>query len=365
MCSFRCISVCCLLVMTGSVAAQDDTEPKVRGRTASEWIVVLRTAKEANQRRAGVIALGILGPKQLDVVPSLAKAVSDEDELVRLSAVQTLSGMEQDARGAVEAMSRAAVNDKSTQVREAACKALGKLGTVGQAAGSSLLKALADPDSRTRAAAAVALADVKADPAAAVPALSKALDDKERLVRLSAATALGRIDAAAKSAPRLATVLRLDADPEVRRLAAQALLQFGTGAAPVCGALLESADKEKAPAIRQVVLASLGLLDSEAKRTGPAFLLALKDDDARCRVMAVRGLGRQSARFEPALPGMIDSLKDDAIEVRLAATQELAQSGADPSRILPALKTAAKSDPRSVVREAAAEAVKKIEMTKP
>ena len=74
----------------------------MRGRTASEWIVVLRTAKETNQRRAAVIALGILGPKQLDVVPALAKAVSDSEELVRLTAVQTLSGMDQDARGAVD-----------------------------------------------------------------------------------------------------------------------------------------------------------------------------------------------------------------------------------------------------------------------
>jgi hypothetical protein len=62
---------------------------------------------------------------------------------------------------------------------------------------------------------------------------------------------------------------------------------------------------------------------------------------------------------------LLDSLKDDAIEVRLAATQELGQSGAAPSKILPALKAVAKSDPRSIVREAASEVVKKIEMTKP
>jgi HEAT repeat protein len=365
MCSIHWISVCCLLLAASATQAQDDPEPKVRGRTASEWIVLLRSARQADQRRAAVIALGILGPKQLDVVPSLAQAVGDADELVRITAVQTLSGMEQDARGAIDVLAKAAVSDKVASVREAACKALGKLGTVGQAAGPSLLKALADSEPRTRAAAAIALADVKADPESAVAALLKSLDDKDRLVRLSAATALGRIDTTAKSASRLASVLRLDDDPEVRRLAAQALLQFGAIAAPACNALLESASKEKAPEIRQVVLAALGLLDSEAKRTGPAFLLALKDDDARCRVMAVRGLGRQSSRIEEAVPALIESLKDDAIEVRLAATQELGQSGAPPAKILPALKAAAKSDPRSVVRDAAAEAVKKIEMAKP
>lgn len=354
-------SALCLLLLAGPAVSQEDAEPRVRGRTASEWLVVLRTAKEPNQRRAAIVALGILGPKQLDVVPALASAVNDAEELVRLTAIQTLSGMDQDARGAVTALAKVANQDKSAQVREAACKALGKLGAVAHAAGASLLKALDDADPRTRAASAVALADIKADPTAAVPALSKSLDDKERLVRLSSATALGRLDASAKSAPRLAAVLRQDADPEVRRLAAQALLQFGPGAAPVCDALLDSLPKEKAPEIRQVVLAILGLLDKEAKRTGPAFIVALKDEDSRCRVMAVRGLGRQSSRFDPAVAALIESMKDDAIEVRLAATQELAQSGAAPAKILPALKATAKTDPRSVVREAAAEAVKKIE----
>jgi HEAT repeat protein len=354
-------SVLCLLLLAGTALSQDDAEPRVRGRTASEWIEVLRTATQANQRRAAVIALGILGPKQLDVVPALANTVNDAEELVRLTAIQTLSGMGQDARGAVTALAKVANQDKSAQVREAACKALGKLGTVAQGAGPSLLKGLEDADPRTRAASAAALADIKAEPAAAVPALAKSLDDKERLVRLSSATALGRLDASAKSAPRLASVLRQDADPEVRRLAAQALLQFGPGVAPVCDAILESLAREKSPEIRQVVLAILGLLDKEAKRTGPAFALALKDEDARCRVMAVRGLGRQSSRFEPAIAALIECLKDDAIEVRLAATQELAQSGALPAKILPALKATAKSDPRSVVREAASEAVKRIE----
>ncbi len=359
------VSACFLLLVASQAVAQDDPEPKVRGRTASEWIVILRTAKPADQRRAAVIALGILGPKQLDVVPSLAQAVGDADELVRITAVQTLGGMDQDARGAVDVLAKAAANDKVIHVREAACKALGRLGSVGRAAAPSLLKALADSHPRTRAAAAIALADVKADPETAVAALAKSLDDKDRLVRLSAATALGRLDATAKSAPRLASVLRLDVDQEVRRRAAQALLQFGPKAAPVCDALLESASKEKAPEIRQVVLAVLGLLDSEAKRTAPAFLVAVKDEDARCRVMAVRGLGRQSARIEQAIPALIESLKDDAIEVRLAGTQELGQSGAAPSRILPALKATAKSDPRSVVRDAATEAVKKIEQPMP
>ena len=358
-------SACCLMFVASAVRAQDDSEPKVRGKTASEWITLLRTAKPADQRRAAVIALGILGAKQLDVVPSLAQAVGDPDELVRITAVQTLGGMDQDARGAVDVLAKAAVDDRAVSVREAACKALGKLGSVGQAAGPNLLKALADSDPRTRAAAAVALADVKADPDTAVAGLSKSLDDKDRLVRLSAATALGRIDANAKSAPRLAAVLRSDPDPDVRRLAAQTLLKFGVGSAPVCDVLLESVSKESAPEIRQMVLAALGLLDGEAKKTGPSFVRALKDDDARCRVMAVRGLGRQSARFKQAIPALIESLKDDAIEVRLAATQELGQAAADPSKVLPALKATAKSDPRSVVREAAAEAVKKLEAPKP
>jgi HEAT repeat protein len=361
----RWVSACCVLILAGSCLAQEDAEPKVRGRTASEWIALFRSAKEANQRRAAVIALGILGPKQLDVVPTLASATADADEQVRIAAIQTLGGMEQDARGAVDSLAKVVAADKSASVRQAACKALAKLGPVGQAAGPNLLKAIGDVDPRVRGAAAAAIADVKADSATSIEALIRALDDPERLVRLAAVTALGRLDMFAKSAPRLAKLLRLDSDQEARRQSAQVILQFGAGAAPACEVLLESAANEKASDIRQKILAVLALFDAEAKRTGPVFLGALKDDDARCRVMAVRGLGRQNSRFDQAIPGLIDALKDDAIEVRLAATQELAQSGAPPAKILPALKAAAKNDPRSVVREAAGEAVKKLEESKP
>ena len=104
---------CLLLVLiAGTSLAQDDTEPKVRGGRPRSGSRYYATAKQADQRRAAIVALGILGPKQLDVVPSLASAVSDADEQVRIAAVQTLGGMEQDARGAVDVLAKAAVDDR-------------------------------------------------------------------------------------------------------------------------------------------------------------------------------------------------------------------------------------------------------------
>jgi HEAT repeat protein len=361
----RWASVWCLFVVAGASLAQDGAEPKVRGRVASEWITILKGSKEPNQRRAAIVALGILGPKQLDVVPSLATAVGDPDEQVRMAAIQTLGDMEQDARGAVDVLAKAAIADKAAAVRAAACKALGKLGAVAQGAAATLLKALSDSDSRTRAGAAAALAEIKADPAMAVDPLMKMLDDQDHLVRLAAASALGRLDSGGKSAVRLAKAVRNDPDAEVRRVSAQGLLQLGPKAGAGCDLMVEAVAGEKATDIRQLILAVLATLDQQAQKTGPAFLRAAKDTDARCRVMALRGLGRQNSRFEAAIPALIDALKDDAIEVRLAATQELAVSGAPPAKILPALKSAAKSDTRSAVREAAALAVKKLEEGKP
>ena len=168
--SFWWASACCLMFVWTSVRAQGDTEPKVRGKTASEWITLLRTAKPADQRRAAVIALGILGAKQLDVVPSLAQAVNDADELVRITAIQTLGGMEQDARGAVDVLAKAAVHDGAVPVREASSQGFGESWEPSVRPGPKPTKVVLDPDPRTRAAAAIALADVKADPETLLPA---------------------------------------------------------------------------------------------------------------------------------------------------------------------------------------------------
>jgi HEAT repeat protein len=361
----RLTAVYCLLLAIEIAPAQDEAEPKVRGKGTTEWVAILRTAKEPNQRRAAIVALSILGPKQLEVVPSLATAVSDADEQVRVAAIQTLGGMGQDSRGAVDALGRAATDDKAPTVRSAACQALGKLGPIAQAAAPKLLEALSDPDPRTRAGAAVALPEVKIDSAVALTPLTKTLDDSDRLVRVAAASALGRLDSAGKSALKLGKCVQSDSDAEVRRACAQALLQLGANVRPAYPALLEAIAKEKLPDVRQRILAILAVVDSEAKHTGPIFVLAAKDSDARCRVMAIRGLGRQNARFDGAVPALIEALKDDVIDVRLAATQELAESGAPPAKILPALKATAKGDARSVVRDAAAQAVKKLEPRMP
>jgi HEAT repeat protein len=70
------------------------------------------------------------------------------------------------------------------------------------------------------------------------------------------------------------------------------------------------------------------------------------------------GLPQDAARVVPLL---LDGMKDQLLDVRLAAIEAFARLGPEAKDAIPVLTAAAKNDSQGVVRDAAAEALKKIQ----
>jgi HEAT repeat protein len=289
---------------------------------------LLLAAKLAVESGHGQIMRGILVPRLLRVLRGWR--VGDS---VREAAAKAL-GRIGDAAAVPGLL--AALRDESWQVREAAAEALGE---IGAPAVPGLLAALRDADWQVRRAAAAALREI--GDAAAVPGLLAALRDADWVVRREAAEALGEIGDAA-AVPGLLAALR-DADWVVRREAAEALGEIGDAAAvPGLLAALRDADWVAAEALGRIgdaaavpgLLAALGDADADVRRAAaaalgeigdaaavPGLLAALRDADW----VAAEALGRIGDAA--AVPGLLAALGDTNADVRRAAAEALGEIG--------------------------------------
>jgi HEAT repeat protein len=223
-------------------------------------------------------------------------------------------------------------------VREAAAKALGRIGDAAAVPG--LLAALGDADADVRRAAAKALGEI--GDAAAVPGLLAALRDADWRVRWAAAKALGEIGAPA--VPGLLAALR-DESWQVCEAAAEALGEIGAPVVPGLLAALRDADWR----VRRAAAWALRIGDAAAV---PGLLAALRDAYWRVREAAAKALGEIGDAA--AVPGLLAALRDAYADVREAAAKALGWIG--DAAAVPGL-LAALRDAYWRVREAAAKAL--------
>jgi len=187
----------------------------------------------------------------------------------------------------------------SAAVRSDAMEILAELGPAARPALDQMVAGLADPDPVYQADSAMAIAAIGPEAAAAVPALEKLLGDEsaEPQARYTAAYALGRMGAEAVAA-----------EPLLRKLA-------------------DSGDD---------LMATVAVWAA----------LKIKPDDATL--------------FDTAVPKLRRALQDEQQLVRLEAAVALGEIGERGGSALPLLEMLAEEDPVRMVREAAADAVRKI-----
>jgi HEAT repeat protein len=132
----------------------------------------------------------------------------------------------------------AKLGKKDSDVRRAAAKELGELGSEAKEAVPALTKALRDRDVFVRRFAAEALGNIGPDAKEAVGKLTLATKDERKEVSLAAVEALGKMGTAA--VPALQTTLKDSTrDPQVRGKAAAGLGKIGTGARSALKTLTE------------------------------------------------------------------------------------------------------------------------------
>ena len=348
---------------TGIAQGKDDV---VLGKTTTEWLQILKSHMEVKLRRAALIALEVVGPKA-QVVYGLTQALEkDPEPEVRREIAATLGRMGPDAKGAGEALGQALRSDKSDIVREASARALGGR-MAPQAIGQvfTLAKALADSHVPTRVAAVEALRDLGDGAKPALPQLKQLAADKkaDRFARVYALQIVSKltIEEPEETLPLLLGVLREnEADEAVRLAALDGIGRFGPladGAVKDLGSLLTH---ERAT-MRKASLVALAKIGPKAADVWPMIKTTLKDADAAVRYQAVRVTGSIAEQQKEAVPALVEAaVKDESTDARLAAIQELGQLGAVAAGAVEALNQLAANDVRAAIREAAAEAVKKI-----
>jgi HEAT repeat protein len=209
----------------------DDSDPTIRGiglsavgqfkpaqkaAAAPALAKVLhRTDADEQQRAAAARLLGDLGAEAAALLPQLSKAAGDDASAkVRSSALLALSRIAEPA-ATVEAATKA-LGDQDQGVRLMAVQRLRELGRAAEPALDDLAKLLEDKDEKTRRTAGEALVRIGGK---SLPALTAALDSSSRDAREVALTALGKMGPLAKPALPAVRKRLSDSDPIVKELA--------------------------------------------------------------------------------------------------------------------------------------------------
>jgi HEAT repeat protein len=373
------------LLALGSPARGQDEDPPYRGKKLSEWLEMLQNGKDVDTRRAGLIAVELIGPrKSRKVIPALTGALRTNTEpKVRAGAALALGRIAgkarpeddlrlDDIRTALEAALR---TDQSEPVRESAARGLGYM--KGEARGSVgvLARALKDPHAGTQTAAADTLRRLGRDAFEALAELQAVVKDPkvEVATRVHCAHALGRIGApdAVPAVPTLKEVLADTKAPgDLRKAAAEALGELGrdaSDAVPVLAAALTAADADTS--LRRECADALDRMGPEARPALAALLKALKDDDKFVRSRCLHTIGQMGKVLgtdsKAAVTAVLVCTDDNVLEVRVAAVEALGNLGPDglgeQAKAVTDKLTEATRDSQKAVSDAAGVALKKLQ----
>jgi HEAT repeat protein len=284
---------------------------------------------KASVRQSAAKKLGEMGDRRA-LKPLSSAALHDRESGVRSAAVEALAKLRDP--NTVKSLC-AALDDKSSEVRQMALKGLV---TLGEVAVNPLIDALRKGNSL----AADGLVGIGAP---AVTPLIDTLRDRDPYLRQSAARVLGRLhdDRALKP---LSEALN-DKDSHVRHAAVEALAKLGNpGAIKLLGAALQDPDRS----IRQEAIS--GLVDLGGPQAVEQLRTILYDEDIDIRRAVVAAAARLG---KPAIPLLSSALQDEDGSIRLASVNGLAPLGEH--SVEPLIDALQNSDSR--VRQAAAEAL--------
>jgi HEAT repeat protein len=234
------------------------------------------------------------------VVPTLRAALAtDADPHVREEAVEALAAASSVDNATIEALERAAREDRSTRVRIAAAAACKRLG---------------------RSIPAVGPGDPEPEVEREVVRLIAGLGDESPWQRGAFSWKIGILGhEAAAAVPALLAQLAGDDDPDARFGAAWALGRIGGDG--VREALAHAVACDRDPMVRAKAAEALGALAQADGSPATALVTALADEDAAVREEATRALGTQFRSVDTALRERV--LADPVASVRRAAVEAL------------------------------------------
>jgi HEAT repeat protein len=345
-------------------AAMDDGDPGVReaaleavgrlGPPSSAEVPALRNglkAKAVKARRFSARALAALGPQSRGAAAELSEALSDADEEVRKHAAQALVAIGPEEKAALPGIGEA-LKTRDETLRQAAAKAL--LHADPDTVLPFFVAALREDDEGVRKTAVVCLGQLGPRALEAASRVRPLVDDPSVAVRLPAAETLWLIQHQPFVPVQALTALLKDRDAKIRQGAAEALGRIGPPAAAAFGPLTEAlGDKEVG--VRKASAAALKQIGGKESSAIPNLIAALRDPTITGDVGPIlAGFGKA------AVPALIKTLEDESAPVRAAGAGVLGSMGSEAADAVRVLTFRSKNDNDFTVREAAAEALKKI-----
>jgi HEAT repeat protein len=347
------------IVRSNAVGALISIKPT--GKEAVQALIAKMKDRDGYATRAAPMALGAMGTGAKDAIPALTEAIEKWEDYCREPAC-ALGQMGQDAKVALPTL-RKKLDDLKLRLRNKNVQGLDR----GDAARSLI-----------EVAAAIWKLDRRYD---ALKELMAVAEDRDLMyrgnldhVRAAATKALGDIGPSAKDAVPLLTAGIKESEYATEWYAAEALGNMGGAAADAVPALLKLLEPGHHPT--EVVIIALGKIGPPAKGAVSALEKFLASPNGRESLLAAEALWRIEKRAD-TVPVLVTSLKlkeipfgvnsryysmiRPAIEIRRHAAQVLGELGPKAKAAIPALREALK-DERLTVREAAAEALKKVDI---
>lgn len=329
--------------------------------------------KDAEPIAQSVICMGAQGASLL--AETLARS---REPVARRAAAEALGRMGPDARGGMDALSKAAKKDRDARVKDAATVALARLATGGilpedepppppptkySVEGFSddeLIKLLAESaDPEKRFESVMVLRGRKDRTEAAAAALVKALGDSDLKVKLAAAKSLALFGEKGKEAVGTLTDWLGSGEPGIQRAAMAALAGIGVES-PATLLVLQSLAKSGAADQDDEMRELLGLaLRAQGVNAATWLTNALDDPDKKVRLRAVKFLRAMGVVALASVPKLIEEAGGDDDDLAVAALDAIGSMG-------PAIRTvcgdllALLQDPRPTRREHAALALSSV-----
>ena len=210
--------------------------------------------------------------------------------------------------------------------------ALGQIGSAAEPAVPAIIAAIKDDEPAVRYGAEFALGKLRATEAAGD--LEKLTTSTDPTLKLVATWAIARIhpdDATAvhQAMEVIADGIRSD-DPQLSRIAAQALAEVDASSQAITPAIRAALD-EMDPTVIEHVIEALATVGAKAV---PVLTAAMKD--AKTRGAAIRALGRIGQAATPAVADLAAALGDKDPQIASDAALTLAAIGPDAAKAVPA-----------------------------
>jgi HEAT repeat protein len=309
-------------------------------------LVGLLSAKSAELRWHAARALAAMGPKAAEAVPSLAKSLGDSEPLVRAQAAHALGRIGTTDADVLNDLGKL-IADSDIRVRRATVGAFKNIRPGPKVSVPILVKVLEDVRPEAKVEAMLAISEAGRD---AVPALVEAL--KNDKARYWACIALGSIGPhAAEAIPALVAQLKCD-EPQVRMQAVMALTEIGPGDSGTIAALLPLLNDSEY-SVRYAATFAMTKIGPAAKAATPALKRNLGDKDTFLAATSAWALARvndkDSASMDAATAKLVAALKDEEQRTRLIAVKALFDLKPPPEKVAPVLAEALHdSDPEVV-----------------